>query len=74
MPRQTKTTKKMAETVREKKKEKAEPKELFKMKQFKNVASRTETRRHKNPNSEVQPQSEAVAIPPEKTEVANVAN
>ena len=70
MPKQTQTSRKMAQTVREKKKEKAEPKELFKMKKFKNVPGRTETRRPKPPKNEV---PMPVANPPEAEAVHEVA-
>lgn len=48
-PKETNATKKAAEAVKEKTKEKTEPKQLFKMKRFQEVAPRTDTHVHKSP-------------------------
>lgn len=72
-PKPTKASKKAAEAVKEKKKEKTEPKQLFKMKRFQEVAPKTETHARKKSPAKAEPKVEAktMAAAPQAVAVAN---
>lgn len=70
-PRGTKASKKQAEAVKEKTKQKTEPKELFKMSRFKKVDPRTNTHLPtKKPNEAEKKPLEEKVIESEKKEEA----